>query len=290
MPCKLKYNRALHLNSNHFDFFVNWFLFRFLYRLAICTQSYSAPNRLFIFLWKIFMHTSNYIYQHGSEELHGFLAYNKDDNKPKPAVLLAPDWTGRGPLVCDKARLLAKMGYVAFALDMYGHARLGATVEEKAALMQPFMSDRALLAGRMRAAYETVLALPEVDNNRVAAIGFCFGGLCALDLARSGVGIKGAVSFHGLLNKPAHHVTPSIKAKILVLHGYDDPMVQAPQVNEFCQEMTQAKADWQVHMYGQVQHAFTNPQAHDAQAGLMYNALADRRSWAAMTGFLEEIF
>lgn len=236
------------------------------------------------------MHTSNYIYHHGSQELHGFLAYNKQNNEAKPAVLLAHDWTGRGALVCEKARLLADMGYVAFALDMYGHARLGATVEEKSALMQPLMSDRALLAGRIHAAYEALIALPEVDAKRVAVIGFCFGGLCALDLARSGTDIKAAVSFHGLLNKPAHLVTPSIKAKILVLHGYDDPMVQPLQVQEFCQEMTQAKVDWQVHMYGQVQHAFTNPQAHDAQSGLMYNALADARSWAAMTGFLQEVF
>lgn len=261
-----------------------------MYTLAIGTLSYSASFRIFIYLMDNFMHTSNYIYHHSSQELHGFLAYNTENNEPKPAVLLAHDWTGRGALVCEKARLLAEMGYVAFALDMYGHARLGATVEEKSALMQPFMNDRALLVGRMHAAYEAVCALPEVDNNRVAVIGFCFGGLCALDLARSGVDIKGAVSFHGLLNKPAHLVTPSIKAKILVLHGYDDPMVQALQVNEFCQEMTQAKADWQVHMYGQVQHAFTNPDAHDATLGLMYNELAAKRSWAAMTAFLEEIF
>jgi dienelactone hydrolase len=236
------------------------------------------------------MHSSNYIYHHGEQELHGFLAYDDRIDAPRPAVLIAPDWSGRNELVCTKAKLLADMGYLAFALDMYGHGRVGITTDEKKALMDPFVNDRLLLGDRVRAAYDAVVGMSEVDVARVAIIGFCFGGLCALDLARSGLDIKGAVSFHGLLNKPKGLSPAPIKAKILALHGYDDPMVRPEQVNEFCHEMTEAKADWQVHSYGHVQHAFTNPDAQDAHAGLVYNDLAAKRAWNAMTGFFQEIF
>lgn len=235
------------------------------------------------------MHTSNHIYHHDSEELHGFVAFKNDSDAPRPAVIVAHDWSGRNEFACDKAKHLAEMGYIGFASDVYGQGRLGESTEEKMALMQPLVDDRLLLRNRLRAAFEAVKAMPEVDKNRIAVIGFCFGGLCALDLARSGAELRGAVSFHGLLGKP--DLQPeTIKAKILVLHGYDDPMAQPEQVTEFCREMTEAKADWQVHMYGHVQHAFTNPQAHDTQAGLVYNALAAERSWLAMELFFKEIF
>ncbi|KTD60007.1 dienelactone hydrolase family protein [Legionella shakespearei] len=235
------------------------------------------------------MHTSNHIYHHESEELHGFVAFQKDSGTPRPAVIVAHDWSGRNEFACDKAKKLAEMGYIGFASDVYGQGRLGESTEEKTALMHPLVNDRMLLRNRLRAAFDAVKAMPEVDKNRIAVIGFCFGGLCALDLARSGAELRGAVSFHGLLGKP--DLQPeTIKARILVLHGYDDPMAQPEQVNEFCHEMTEAKADWQVHMYGHVQHAFTNPQAHDTQAGLVYNALAAERSWLAMELFLKEIF
>lgn len=235
------------------------------------------------------MHTSNHIYHHDSEELHGFVAFKKDSEIPRPAVIVAHDWSGRNEFACYKAKQLAEMGYIGFASDVYGQGRLGESTEEKMALMQPLVDDRLLLRNRLRAAFEAVKAMPEVDKNRIAVIGFCFGGLCALDLARSGAELRGAVSFHGLLGKPDLQPEP-IKAKILVLHGYDDPMVQPEQVTEFCREMREAKADWQVHMYGHVQHAFTNPQAHDTQAGLVYNALAAERSWLAMELFFKEIF
>lgn len=236
------------------------------------------------------MHTSNYIYHHGEQELHGFLAYDDKDDNPRPAVIVAHDWSGRNEFACAKAKLLSQMGYLGFALDMYGHGRVGTTTDEKKALMNPFMSDRLLLSDRLRAAYDAVIGMSEVDSTRVAIIGFCFGGLCALDLARSGVEIKAAVSFHGLLNKPEEMKASTIAAKILVLHGYDDPMVSPAQVNEFCHEMTEAKADWQMHMYGHVQHAFTNPEAHDHHAGLIYNELAAKRSWQSMTELLQEVF
>ncbi|MDI1352261.1 MAG: dienelactone hydrolase family protein, partial [bacterium] len=228
--------------------------------------------------------------KHDETELLGFLAYDDKSDKKMPAILVAPDWSGKNEFACNKAKILADMGYLGFALDMYGQGRIGSTVDEKKALMEPLINDRAFLRDRVRSAYDAVLAMPQVDKNHIAIIGFCFGGLCALDLARSGADLKGAVSFHGLLNKPEPLKVENIKAKILVLHGYEDPSVSPEQVNLFCQEMQDADVDWQIHMYGQVQHAFTNPQAHDVQAGLVYNPLAAKRSWQAMSNFFQEIF
>ena len=129
-----------------------------------------------------------------------------------------------------------------------------------------------------------------VNVDQIAAIGFCFGGLCALDLARSGASLKGVVSFHGLLNKPEALPTQPMIAKILVLHGYDDPMVTPDAVRDFADEMNHAKVDWQIHMYGHTQHAFTNPLAHDETLGLQYHAVASQRSKQSMVNFLAEIF
>jgi dienelactone hydrolase len=173
---------------------------------------------------------------------------------------------------------------------MYGKGVLGSSPEENAALMQSFINDRAKLQQRLKAALSTVKLMPWADNARIAAIGFCFGGLCALDLARTGVDILGVVSFHGLLSAPENIPNPQIKAKVLVLHGYDDPMGSAEQVLALQNELTKAGADWQLHSYGQTMHAFTNPVANNPGFGTVYQPLADRRSWQAMQNFLAEIF
>jgi dienelactone hydrolase len=236
------------------------------------------------------MHTSTYIYYHGEQECHAYLAFDDRIEEPRPVVLVAHDWSGRNEFACKKAEQLAKMGYVGFALDMYGQGRTGDTKEEKLALMEPMMADRRLLRARILAAFDAACELPEVAPSCVAAIGFCFGGLCVLDLARSGVAMKGAVSFHGLLNQPQEVSKHPIQSKILALHGYDDPMVTPDMVNSFAQEMTQAKVDWQIYMYGHTKHAFTNPLVHDAASGLIYNPQAERRAMQAMVYFLDELF
>jgi len=134
-----------------------------------------------------------------------------------------------------------------------------------------------------------VKQLPWADNHRIAAIGFCFGGLCVLDFARSGADLKGVVSFHGLLGAPENHIPQPIKARVLILHGHDDPMADNQQVQAIQQELTEANVDWQLHSYGHTVHAFTNPVANDPDFGTVYNAVADRRSWLAMKNFLAEI-
>jgi len=222
--------------------------------------------------------------------LEGFFAYDDRFSGRLPAVLICHAWGGRDDFVKQKAEQLAAMGYFAFAVDMYGEGKTGSTNEEKMALMQPFMDDRAVLQKRINAALYAVTLLPWVDDKQIAAIGFCFGGLCALDLARSGANIKGAVSFHGLLNKPDFVADKPISAKVLALHGYDDPMNSPALLGEFADEMTALNVDWQLHSYGNTQHAFTNPLANDPELGLIYDATAEQRAWLSMQNFLAEIF
>ena len=229
-------------------------------------------------------------YQDGETSLEAFYAFDDSISGQRPAVLISHAWGGRDNFVAEKARKLAGLGYVGFALDMYGKGVLGVSKEENAKLMQPFMEDRPKLQQRMKSALTAVKSVPQVDGDKIAAMGFCFGGLCVLDLARTGVGIKGVVSFHGLLGAPGNTQGNTITTKILALHGHDDPMVSPKQVLAFQEEMTQAGADWQFVTYGQTVHAFTNPADHDTDLRPVYQADADRRSWQAMQNFFAEIF
>jgi dienelactone hydrolase len=228
-------------------------------------------------------------YRHNDIQLEGFFAYDDRRSQPLPAVLISHAWAGRDEFVCDKARKLAELGYAAFALDMYGKGIIGSGPEENARLMNPFMNDRRLLQDRITAALETVRKLPQVDSKRIAAMGFCFGGLCVLDLARTGADLRGAVSFHGLFMSPGNTAGNKIKAKVLVLHGHDDPMAPPEQVVSLARELTEAEADWQIHMYGNTLHAFTNPLANDRSFGTVYDETADRRSWESLRNFLAEV-
>ncbi len=229
-------------------------------------------------------------YLDGDVVLEAFFAFDDALTGRRPAVLINHTWAGRDNFVAEKAKKLAALGYVGFAVDMYGKGVLGTSPEENMKLMQPFMADRAMLQQRMKAALAAVKLMPWVDDSKIAAIGFCFGGLCSLDLARTGVDIKGVVSFHGLLLPPGNTQGNVIKAKILALHGNDDPLVPAEQVLAFEQEMTEAGADWQLHAYGHTMHGFTNPLANDPVFGTVYQLAADRRSWITMQAFLTEIF
>lgn len=236
------------------------------------------------------MGTTLLSYSAGDTICHGALAEPQHLQKKAPAVLVFHDWTGCNVFAKNKAKMLADMGYIALAVDMYGQGKQGETLEEKTALIQPFLENRSLIIERANAAYAALKAHPMVDASRVAAIGFCFGGMCVLDLARSGSDIAGVVSFHGLLPAIEGYRAASISAKVLVLHGYDDPMVQPEQVQQFCKEMSAASADWQVHMYGATQHAFTNPEANDATIGTIYKPVAEQRALQAMHNFLKALF
>lgn len=227
-------------------------------------------------------------YRDGETLLEGFLCYDESQPGPRPAVLINHAWGGRDEFVERKARRLAWQGYACFALDNYGKGRRGNNNEECSALMSPFLADRALLLKRLRAGLGMARSMPIVDARRIATIGFCFGGLCALDLARADAEIRGAVSFHGML-KPSGLTEPKIRAKVLILHGYDDPMAPPADVLAVAKEFTDAGADWQLHAYGQTVHAFTNPAANARASGMQYDESADRRSWHALEEFLAEI-
>jgi dienelactone hydrolase len=234
--------------------------------------------------------TSNIEYRDGETVLEGYCAYDDKISGKRPVVLVVHDWSGRNELACKKAEKLAELGYVGFAVDMYGKGRIGKTNEEKSALMKPLADNRENLQKRILAGFETAKKLEQADVKKMGVIGFCFGGLCALDLARSGADISAAVSFHGLLHAPQGIKNKKIHAKILVLHGHDDPMVTPDKVLDFENEMTAEKVDWQVHVYSNTMHAFTNPLANDPAFGTVYNPLTEKRAWIAMENLFEEVF
>lgn len=230
-------------------------------------------------------------YRLGEDRFEGLATRDASRSGPLPTVLVFHAWAGRDEFCGEVSRKLAALGYLAFAVDLYGAGCRGSTPEECSALMTPLVEDRALLRARLLASRDAAASQPGADGSRMAAIGYCFGGLCALDLARAGgAGVRGVVSFHGLFIPPALGPQAPIGAKVLALHGWDDPMVPPDAVLGFAGEMTAAAADWQLVAYGHARHGFTNPQAADPQRGIVYEPRADRRSWAAMRSFLEECF
>ncbi len=229
-------------------------------------------------------------YSDGATVLRGQLVRDTEQAGPAPGVLVAHTWAGCGPFEQGKAADLARLGYVALAIDMYGNGVVGSGPEENASLMAPLIENRGLLQRRIRCGLDALKSLEWVDRHRTAAVGYCFGGLCVLDLARTGAECQAAVSFHGLLDPPGNLQTRSIVPKVLVLHGWDDPMATPQAVSALAAELTRAGADWQIHAYGRTMHAFTNPAANDPGRGTVYNAQADRRSWHAMVDVLGEAF
>lgn len=229
-------------------------------------------------------------YRDGDILLESYMAWDEAGGDRKPGVLISHAWGGRGDLEENKAAQLAEFGYVGLALDLYGKGVRGSNPEQNRALMQPLLDDRPMLQRRMKLALDNIRKQKEVDPERVAAMGFCFGGLCVLDLARTGADIRGAASFHGLFSPPGNTAQNKIKAKVLVMHGWDDPMVPPNDVLALAKELTSMGADWQIHAYGNTVHAFTNPAANDREHGTVYDADADRRSWQSLQLFLAEIF
>ena len=229
-------------------------------------------------------------YKDGDVLLEGYLAWDDTNGDQRPGILISHAWAGRSEFEEDKAESLAELGYAGFAIDLYGKGVRGSNAEENSALMQPLLDDRATLQRRMKLALEQVRKQEVVDPSRVAAMGFCFGGLSVLDLARTGADLAGVASFHGLFNAPGNTGGNRISAKVLVMHGWDDPMATPDQVLSLADELNEMGADWQIHGYGNTMHAFTNPAANDPGFGTVYNAQADRRSWQSLQLFLAEIF
>lgn len=234
--------------------------------------------------------TQSVEYKHGDVTLEGYLAYDDAAAGPRPGVLIVHEWWGLGAFVKQRAERLAEMGYVAFALDMYGKGVQTTEREQAAKLAGQFYADPKLMRARAKAGLEVLLARKNVDPKKVAAIGYCFGGTTVLQLAFSGADLAGVVSFHGGLMPPLPEDGKNIKAKLLVLHGADDPFIAADEITKFQEALRQAGADWQMMYYGGAVHSFTNPAAKGEIKGAQYHEAAERRSWEQMRAFFRELF
>jgi dienelactone hydrolase len=212
------------------------------------------------------------------------------DEAARPTVILIPTVMGVSDLEIGFGRQLVELGYNALVADLFGKTFHGAERDVCFGEMTRLRSDRAALRRRLLHVLELASDLEEVSEDQIVAAGYCFGGQCALDLARSGANFAAAVSFHGLFDPPGLP-EQKIHAKVVAFHGWDDPMVPPDKVVALGEELTRAGADWQIHAYGHVAHGFTNPHASDLQIdGVRYNALAAERSWTSFVSLLEELF
>jgi len=235
--------------------------------------------------------TKSVIYKQGDAVLEGYLAWDDASTGKRPGVLIAHAWMGIGPHEEAVARRLAEAGYVAFCADIYGRGIRPKTPDEAGKQAGAYKNDRALTRARATAGLAQLTANPAVDPKRVAVIGYCFGGMVALELARSGADLAGAVVFHGDLSNPTPADDKNVKARLLVLQGGDDPFVPAKAVAAFEDEVRAAGVDWQLVQYGGAVHAYTDPNVgSDNSKGVAYNERADRRSWQAMRDFFGEVF
>ena len=222
------------------------------------------------------------------EELESVFV-GRRDGESRPTVVLIPTVMGVTDLELGFARQLVELGYNAFVADLFGKAFRGAERDVMFGEMKRLASDRPALRRRLQHVLALARGIDEVGEPIVVA-GYCFGGMCAIDLARSGAEIAAAVSFHGLFDPPGLP-REKITAKVVAYHGWDDPMVPPEKVVALGQELTEAGSDWQIHAYGHVGHGFTNPNAHEIGIeGVAYNALAAERSWTSFINLLEELF
>ena len=238
------------------------------------------------------MQTRDIDYRDGAVNLRGYLAFDETAAERRPGVLVFHEGLGLGDFAMARARMLAELGYVAFAADMFGDRRQARNLQEVATLVGDLRDEPQTLRARGRAALATLAALPAVDANRTGAIGFCFGGSVVLELARDGADLKAVVSFHGVLATRTPAVSGKVKASVLVCTGADDPLAPLEQIKAFEDEMRAADVrDWQVISYGNTLHGFTNPAADGSMLrAALYSEQAGRRAWASMRSLFDEVF
>jgi dienelactone hydrolase len=229
-------------------------------------------------------------YKQGDTTLEGYLAYDDSFSGQRPGVLVVHQWMGLTDYEENRAVMLANLGYVAFCADIYGKGIRPQNYKDAGAEATKYKTNRALLRLRVNAGLDELKKNELVDMKRVAAIGYCFGGTTVIELARSGAELNGIVSFHGGLDSPTPADGKSIKCKVLVCHGADDPFEKPEDLAAFEKEMCDADVDWRLIKYGGAVHSFTQPMADGSLPGAKYNARADKRSWADMKSFFAEIF
>ena len=230
-------------------------------------------------------------YKEGNTDLEGFIAVDDQVTTPRPAVLIVHQWGGLGDYEKMRAQMIAELGYVAFAIDVYGKGIRPVDPVERKNLSDFYKSgDRALFRAREIAALDHIKADPRVDATKVVVIGYCFGGTGALEMARTGAGIVGAVSFHGALTNPNPQDVLQMTMPVMVHHGAIDPMVPPAEVEQFKSEMDLAHIDYAFTAYGNAVHSFTDKAAgDDPSKGAAYNEKADKRSWDSLVSFLKEV-
>jgi dienelactone hydrolase len=228
-------------------------------------------------------------YYDGDQRLEGYFAARSYAER-LPGVLLAPSWLNITPSICARADRLSDLGYAAFVMDTLGTAMRTPSAQGPLDVIRPFMTDRLAYRRRLLASVATLQRRPECDPERIAAAGYCFGGCGVLELARSGAPLRGVVSLHGDLTAPMPAERGTIRAKILVLHGDADPVVPFEKLLAFREEMRQARANWQVTMFGDASHGFTGEGSAGARTPeAIMQAQAEGRSWQAMVDFMEEV-
>jgi dienelactone hydrolase len=231
------------------------------------------------------------LYKEGGKTLEGYYVYDDVVSGPRPGIVMVHEWMGLNDHVKNNANQLASIGYAVFGVDIYGKGVRPTNPDAARKEAGKYKNDRALMRKRAQAGLQELLKQKEVDSSRVAAMGYCFGGTTALELARSGADLDGVISVHGGLATPTPGDAKNIKGKVLVLHGADDPGVPPTEVEAFAKEMRDAKVDWQLIAYGGAVHAFTNPKAgDDPSKGAAYNERATRRSFEHLKLFLQELF
>jgi dienelactone hydrolase len=236
------------------------------------------------------LYTDSVEYKQGDTVLEGYLAYDDSFPGKRAGILVVHEWWGLNDYIRQRAQQLARMGYIVFAVDMYGKGVRPKTVEEAAKQSSIYNNDRALMRERARAGLDVLRDVQLTDRARIVAIGYCFGGGVVLELARSGANLRGVVSFHGTLGTPHPEDASNIKGAVLVMQGALDPYVTGKDLAAFEEEMTKGGVDWQAVIYGGAVHSFTNPASgDDPSKGVAYNEKADRRSWKAMKDFFGEV-
>lgn len=239
------------------------------------------------------IHSETVEYRVGDLVMEGYLAYDSGrvNQGVRPGVLVVHEWKGLDEYTRGRVRQLAELGYVAFAVDIYGKGVRPEGREAAGTEARKYYADRGLFRERLRAGFDVLVNHPASDDRRMAAIGYCFGGAGVLELARTGAPVDGVVSFHGNLGTPTPEDARNITGRVLVCHGAADPNVPTEQVQAFMAEMDSAGVDWTLIAYGGAVHGFTNPNnTGDPSTGVAYQAEADSRSWEHMKVFFEEIF
>jgi dienelactone hydrolase len=233
--------------------------------------------------------THKVTYSDSTHTYEGVVAYEETSEK-RPVVMIAHAFGGQSKFEESKAIELANLGYIGFAIDLYGKGKRATSPDEAQQLMDVLNSDRSLLLERMKTSLTQAKKFEFAEETKVGAIGFCFGGKCVLDLARSGASLSGIVSFHGLYDAPGFNQDQKITTPLLILHGWNDPLATPDATVALANELSDKGADWEINAYGNTGHAFTNPNAKFPEKGLVYNEEVSDKAWMRMTSFFKKAF